>query len=202
FQDYFAYISWSDANSTTDGKGASELWVRLKDQHRDKEVVRKIDGFKIPSVKVATRKDYLGAANDYIEYAWYLQFAISAIGVLIAITAAMNTMLMSTYERMREFATLRAIGAPRPTVIAMVVTESVILSFIGGFFGIFFGILGSGLLNRAMIVILQLSFPLASITIPLILEALALSVFVGLVGAAIPSILVWRIDIVSGLRWE
>lgn len=202
FQDYFAYISWDSANATTDGKGASELWVRLKDPHRDKEVVRKLEGFKIPGVKIATRKDYLGAANDYIEYAWYLQFAISAIGVLIAITAAMNTMLMSTYERMREFATLRAIGAARTTVIAMVVTESIILSFVGGFIGIFFGVLGSGLLNRAMIVILQLSFPLASITVPLIAEALALSVFVGLVGAAIPSILVWRIDIVSGLRWE
>ena len=97
---------------------------------------------------------------------------------------------------------MRAIGAARTTVIAMVVTESIILSFVGGFIGIFFGVLGSGLLNRAMIVILQLSFPLASITVPLIAEALALSIFVGLVGAAIPSILVWRIDIVSGLRWE
>ena len=158
--------------------------------------------FRIPGAKVLSREDYLGSANDYIEYAWYLQFAISAIGVLIAITAAMNTMLMATYERRREFATLRAIGAARTTVISMVVTESVILSVIGGLFGMIFGIVGSSLLNRAMVVILQLSFPLASITLPLLVEALALSIFVGLVGAAIPSILVWHINIVSGLRYE
>lgn len=202
FQDYFAYIPIESAYGGTDGKGASEIWIRVKDGHRVKEVVRKIEGFKIPGAKVLSRKDYLGSANDYIQYAWYLQFAISAIGVLIAITAAMNTMLMSTYERMREFATLRAVGATRSTVVSMVLTESVILSSVGGMLGILLGILGSGLLNRAMVIVLQLSFPLASITFPLILEAMALSVFVGLVGAAIPSVLVWRINIVSGLRWE
>ncbi len=203
FQDYFAYISLKSAYAATDGRGASEVWISTKDRHRTREVVRQIETkFRIPGAKVLSREDYLGSANDYIEYAWYLQFAISAIGVLIAITAAMNTMLMSTYERMREFATLRAIGAARTTVISMVVTESVILSVIGGLFGMIFGIVGSSLLNRAMVVILQLSFPLASITLPLLVEALALSIFVGLVGAAIPSILVWHINIVSGLRYE
>jgi hypothetical protein len=29
-----------------------------------------------------------------------------------------------------------------------------------------------------------------------------LSIFVGLVGAAIPSVLVWRVDIVRSLRWN
>lgn len=202
FQDYFAYIPVTSAYAMSDGEGASELWIKVKDPHRVKEVVRKIEGFKIPGAKILSRKDYLGSANDYIQYAWYLQFAVSAIGVLISITAAMNTMLMSTYERMREFATLRAIGAPRSTVVSMVLTESVILSVLGGFFGIFFGIIGSNLLNRIVVIVLQLSFPLASITFPLILEAVALSFFVGLVGAAIPSVLVWKIDIVSGLRWE
>ena len=199
----FCFFSLKSAYAATDGRGASEVWISTKDRHRTREVVRQIETkFRIPGAKVLSREDYLGSANDYIEYAWYLQFAISAIGVLIAITAAMNTMLMSTYERMREFATLRAIGAARTTVISMVVTESVILSVIGGLFGMIFGIVGSSLLNRAMVVILQLSFPLASITLPLLVEALALSIFVGLVGAAIPSILVWHINIVSGLRYE
>ena len=202
FQDYFAYLPVQDAYATTDGRGASEIWIKVRDVHRVREVIRRIEGFKIPGVQVLSREDYLGSANDYIQYAWYLQFAISAIGVLIAITAAMNTMLMSTYERMREFATLRAIGATRSTVVSMIVTESVILSMSGGLLGIVFGVVGSGLLNRAMVVILQLSFPLASITISLLIQAVLLSLLVGLVGAAIPSILVWRLQIISGLRWE
>lgn len=202
FQDYSVFLNLDTALKLGDGKGASELWVQLKDPHRAAEVVKRIEALKIPGAKVMSRKDYLGAANDYIKYAWMLQCAISAIGVLIAVTAAMNTMLMSTYERMREFGTLRAIGASRATVAAMVVIESVILSACGGLLGIAFGWLGSILLDRAMVVILQISFPLASITASLIVEAMALSVVVGLIGAAIPSVLVWRIDIVRGLKWS
>ena len=120
FQDYFAYVPMSTALKVSDGKGAAEIWIQLRDEHRSAEVIRKIESMKIPRVKVLSRKEYLGSANDYIQYAWMLQFAISAIGVLIAVTAAMNTMLMSTYERMREFGTLRAIGASRVYVLWLV----------------------------------------------------------------------------------
>ena len=202
FQDYFVYLPLATALETNARKGVQEVWVKVEDPHRAAEVVQAIESLAIPDVKVMTRKDYLGAASDYIEYAWLLQFAISAIGVLIAITAAMNTMLMSTYERMREFGTLRAIGAPRGTVVTMVVTESVMLSLLGGILGLAFGWIGSILLDRAMVTLLQLSFPLAAITPGLIIQAILLSLFVGLVGAAIPSVLVWRVDIVRGLRWN
>ena len=202
FQDYFAFMPLSTTLEGTEGLGVQEVWIQLEDAHRSAEVVQALEALEIPGGRVLSRRDYLGAANDYIQYAWLLQFAISAIGVLIAITAAMNTMLMSTYERMREFGTLRAIGASRATVVSMVVAESVLLSLAGGVLGIAFGWIGSVLLDRALVVLLQLSFPLAAITLPLVLEALLLSVVVGLVGAAIPSVLVWRVDIVSGLRWD
>lgn len=202
FQDWFAYLPLQTSLEVTNAKGVQEVWVQLEDPHRAVEVVQAIQALQIPGAKALTRREYLGAANDYIQYAWLLQFAISAIGVLIAITAAMNTMLMSTYERMREFGTLRAIGTPRGTVVAMVVAESVMLSLTGGVLGIAFGWVGSILLDRAMVVLLQLSFPLASITVPLLAQAVVLSGFVGLVGAAIPSVLVWRLNIVEGLRWE
>ncbi len=202
FQDYFVYLPLITALESNARKGVQEVWIKLEDSHRAAEVVKEIEALQIPDVKVMTRKDYLGAASDYIEYAWLLQFAISAIGVLIAITAAMNTMLMSTYERMREFGTLRAIGAPRGTVVTMVITESLMLSLLGGLLGLAFGWIGSVLLDRAMVTLLQLSFPLAAITPGLIVQAILLSLFVGLVGAAIPSVLVWRVDIVRGLRWN
>lgn len=202
FQDYFAYMPVATALQESNAKGVQEVWVQLDDPHRAVEVVKAIQGLKIAGARVMTRRQYLGSANDYIQYAWLLQFAISAIGVLIAVTAAMNTMLMSTYERMREFGTLRAIGTPRGTVVGMVIAESVMLSVFGGLLGIVFGWIGSILLDRAMVVLLQVSFPLAAITPALIVEALLLSFLVGLIGAAIPSVLVWRLNIVEGLRWE
>jgi hypothetical protein len=33
-------------------------------------------------------------------------------------------------------------------------------------------------------------------------QAMLLSAFVGVVGAAIPAVVVWRLKIVDGLRWD
>ena len=114
----------------------------------------------------------------------------------------MNTMLMSTYERMREFAVLRAIGASRLTVSLMLLWESLMLSCAGGVLGCLFGLLTSGILDQAVIVLLQLPFPLARVTPLLLLQGMLLSALVGLVGAVIPLILVWRQKIMDGLRSE
>jgi putative ABC transport system permease protein len=111
-------------------------------------------------------------------------------------------MLMSTYERIKEFATLRAIGASRFTVLAMILFESLILSLTGGVAGIIMGLMGSQLLDTALTTFFQLSFPLARITLRLVMEGLALSAFVGFVGALLPSIIVYRMTIINALRWE
>ncbi len=202
FQDYFVYMPLETAIQETNARGVQEVWIKLRDPYSAPEVARRINELGIPGAHALTKAQYMGVASDYISYVWLLQFCIAAIGVLIAITAAMNTMLMSTYERLREFATLRAIGASRTAVVLMIMAESVLLSLAGGLLGIFFGWLASYLLDRAVLVLFKLTFPLAQVTLLLVGEALLLSCLVGLVGAAIPAVLVWRLKIVDGLRWD
>lgn len=202
FQDYFVYMPLETAITETNARGVQEVWIKLRDPYSAPEVAARINQMGIPGAHALTKAQYMGVAADYIQYVWLLQFCIAAIGVLIAMTAAMNTMLMSTYERLREFATLRAIGASRMLVVMMIAGESVILSCAGGVLGIFFGWLASYLLDRAVLVLFKLSFPLAKVTLVLVGEAVLLSAFVGLVGAALPAIIVWRLKIVDGLRWD
>ena len=131
-----------------------------------------------------------------------MQFAIALIGILIATTASMNTMLMSTFERIREFGALRAIGANRSVIASMIIIESLILSVIGGIAGIIVGIIGSAFLDDAVKALFQISFPMANITPALILYAMLLSVFIGIVGALIPIIIVYKIEIIKALKWD
>lgn len=205
--DYFCYVSPGVAAAITN-QGAQEVWLKLRE---DTEEARRIlvsslndrTAEKRFANQVArTRAEYLGAANDFINYAWLLQFAVAAIGVLIAMTAAMNTMLMSTYERLKEFATLRAIGASRLTVLTMITAESVILSFTGGVFGVIVGFMGARLLDSAVVTLFKLTFPIGAITVPLVVEALLLSIFVGVVGAAVPCFITYRMNIIYGLRQD
>jgi putative ABC transport system permease protein len=201
-QDYFCYVSAEAALEVT-GHGPQEVWVRLRE--RGGSAVTCDDINKDPHFRgylARTRTQYLGAASDFINYAWLVQFAVAAIGVLIATTAAMNTMLMATYERMREFGTLRAIGASRYVVMAMLVIESLILSTVGGVCGTVLGVMGSGMMDAAISTLFRLTIPVAKITLSLLVEAFLLSGFVGLVGAAVPCFLVYRMNIIEGLRQD
>ncbi len=199
FRDYFAYVPIAPDRAE---KGYQEVWIQVADKAQAEGTRTEINNLQLPGVRVISSDEYMGQLKDFINYAWLLQFAISSIGVLISITAAMNTMLMSTYERLREFSTLRAIGATRLTVVLMILSESVILSMAGGCLGLIFGWLASGLLDRAVVVLLQVPFPLAQVTPRLLAEAMALSAFVGVVGSIIPAWLVWRLNLVDGLRWD
>lgn len=197
FQDYFAFVApRSDAN------GFQEIWIQLRDDALAPGDAAQIRAWLPPEFEVLTRRQYLAKTHSFVQYAWLLQASIASIGVLIAITAAMNTMLMSTYERMREFAVLRAIGASRATVGAMLVWESLMLSCVGGLLGCLFGILASGVLDQAVVVLLQLPFPLAKVTPLLLIQGMLLSAVVGVLGAIIPLILVWRQKLMDGLRSE
>lgn len=197
FQDYFAFVKPPVTNN-----GYQEIWVQLRDSALATGNEAEIRGWLPPEILVLTRQQYLARTNTFVQGAWLLQASIASIGVLIAITASMNTMLMSTYERMREFAVLRAIGASRATVSAMLIWESLMLSGIGGVLGCLFGVLVSGVLGEAVVVLLQLPFPLAQVTPLLMLQGMLLSLLVGVAGAIIPLILVWRQRIMDGLRSE
>jgi putative ABC transport system permease protein len=203
FQDYFSFISLENAMKLDQAKGYQEIWVQLRNSdRRSREVAASRLKTVFPNQKILTREEYLGNANDYVRFAWILQFAIASIGVLISMTAAMNTMLMSTYERIKEFGTLRSIGATRVTVLLMILFESLILTTMGGVGGIVLGVMGSRVLDEAVKALMQISFPLATITCGLIFYGILLAFIVGVVGAAIPAVIVYRMDIINALRWE
>ncbi len=202
FRDFFIYVPMEKLIATRPERGFHEIWIKLKDENLARGVASKINQQGIAQTVALTEQEYLGAVKEFVNYAWFLQFAISMIGILIAVTASMNTMLMSTYERLREFSTMRAIGAPRSVVAWMLTLESIILNLAGGFLGLLFGLIASGVLDRAVGLLLEVPFPLAQVTWQLMLQGLGLSVFVGLVGAAIPCFIIWRLDIVRALRWD
>lgn len=200
--DYFCYVSVPAAQRII-GNGAQEVWCKLKETNDANDTADDINKSALfAQVKARTAAQYLGAASEFINYAWLLQFAVAAIGVLIAMSAAMNTMLMSTYERLKEFATLRAIGASRINVMVMILLESVILSLAGGVLGVVVGAMGARLLDSAVMTLFKTTFPIGALTAPLILEGLILSVAVGLVGAVIPCAIIFRMNIIAGLRHD
>lgn len=196
-------------------RGVNEYWITLTDEKKAPPVKAamqtQIDAFLQQArkrgdyagarkIRVMDREDYLDSARDYLGYGWLLQFAVSMVGVLIAVTASMNTMLMSTYERLGEYATLRAVGASRRVIAMTIIYEAIFLNVTGGFLGLIFGFLATGVLDKAVAILLEIPYPMAGVTPVLLLQALGLSFLVGLIGAVIPIFIVSRIDLVAQLR--
>ena len=196
-------------------RGVNEYWITLTDEKKSPAVKAAIqqqvnaflkqarsrgDYAGARKIRVMDREDYLDSARDYLGYGWLLQFAVSMVGVLIAVTASMNTMLMSTYERLGEYATLRAVGASRRVIAMTIIYEAIFLNVTGGFLGLAFGFLATGVLDKAVAILLEIPYPMAGVTPVLLLQALGLSFLVGLIGAVIPIFIVSRIDLVAQLR--
>ena len=215
FLDYTILAPIESFFSDRPHQGVHEYWIALEDVGQLPKVSTEIestitsflnkemaaaDYAGVRSIRVLSRRQYLRSAKEYLHYGWLLQVAVAMVGVLIAVTASMNTMLMSTYERLGEYATLRAVGASRQVISLTILCEAIFLNVTGGVLGLVFGFLATGVLDRAVVLVLEIPYPMAGVTPALLLQALTLSACVGVVGAIIPCILVSRIDLVAQLR--
>jgi putative ABC transport system permease protein len=108
----------------------------------------------------------------------------STISLVLGAIGVLNTMVMSVFERTREIGTLRAIGWKKLRVMRMILSESLLLSLLGGAVGALGAIIMLRVLSR---------MPLTSgliegdVGLPVILQGFAIAAVVGLLGAAYPA---------------
>ena len=88
---------------------------------------------QLTTIRTATQ---FGRADQSLVY---LQAAVNGSTVLAILIGAVivgNTMLLSLFERTREFGLLRAIGWTRRRTVGLLVGESVLLAFVGAAVGV------------------------------------------------------------------
>jgi putative ABC transport system permease protein len=123
-----------------------------------------------------------------------LIYALLALAVIVSIFGIVNTLALSIHERTRELGLLRAIGMSRSQVRRMVRYEAVITALMGSILGIVFSILISRPLADEGF---ELSFPVGSLLILLVLAALA-----GVLAAIGPARRASRLDVLESLAYE
>ncbi len=74
--------------------------------------------------------------------------AIASISLIVGGIGIMNIMLASVMERIREIGTRQAIGASRKDIIVQFLSESTLISIVGGLIGVVLGIILSGLITQ------------------------------------------------------
>ena len=136
----------------------------------------------------------LGDLTQLIGMAHYLGFA--CVGLVLALVA--TTTVMSVEDRIKEYAVLQTIGFSGPRVFAIVMTESVTLSLVGGLLGV---VISTGALAVANISIAAEAVSIAvtpSIRIALI--GVIVSAIAGMLAGIAPAVHAARTEIVPALR--
>lgn len=96
-----------------------------------------------------TTQDAVLATFDRIFGTLTLALAgIAAISLVVAGILIMNVMLVSVSQRATEIGLLNALGAPPRRIMALFMTEAVLLSAIGALAGLIIGQAGSALIER------------------------------------------------------
>ncbi|HQA46301.1 MAG TPA: ABC transporter permease, partial [Phycisphaerae bacterium] len=123
---------------------------------------------------------------------------LAGVTVFVAVMAAANTMSMNFRDRTSEIATLKSMGFSSRFVFTQIQAESLLLCTIGGLIGAlgpYIAFMHTRLGNLTVPLIQHLE-----ISPTVVLEALAISVLIGIIAAVWPSWLAMRMKVVTALR--
>ncbi len=127
--------------------------------------------------------------------------AVAAISLLVGGIGVMNIMLVSVTERTREIGIRKAVGASTTDIMMQFMTESIILTMVGGILGILAGL---GLAEGIAWFVKTMN--IASISPVLSLQSIVIAVIfssaVGLFFGIYPARKAARMDPIDALRYE
>ncbi|MEM3692509.1 MAG: ABC transporter permease [Candidatus Bathyarchaeia archaeon] len=157
------------------------------------------DYFEVISIKQIAK-----TVDNIMKILDVLLFSTSSISFAVAITGIMATMFTSVMERTREIGVMKAVGFTNFQILILILSESLIMGFIGGTAGVATGILGSYILTRRALMIIEGVSIVANpiITPELVATAVLMSIAVGIAGGFLPAFRASRLSPVEALRYE
>ncbi|MBS1584251.1 MAG: ABC transporter permease [Bacteroidetes bacterium] len=158
----------------------------------------------------AIRKLPLGTANDFsisqndslvqnvLDLIGYIRAAalvIAIITLLGSVIGLMNIMLVSVAERTREIGVSKALGARSSTIKQQFLSESVIISLLGGTIGITLGIAAGNMVG----LVFKTGFIMPWLWVAV---GFSLCAVVGILSGIFPAIKASKLDPIVALRYE
>lgn len=145
--------------------------------------------------KAENMMDKLSQVDNILNIFTMFIAAVAAISLLVGGIGVMNIMLVSVTERTREIGIRKAIGATTKTILIQFLTESSIVSLIGGILGLTIGFIGSQLIGLIVGVTPTISI---MVVIGVILFSSAIGIFFGIYPAKKAA----SLDPIDALRYE
>lgn len=95
------------------------------------------------SIQMQDFNDQMSSITQVISYITVFVVFVAAISLLVGGIGVMNIMLVSVTERTREIGIRKSLGARTRSIMLQFLSESAIITMIGGIIGIIIGVLGA-----------------------------------------------------------
>ncbi|MBN2149480.1 MAG: ABC transporter permease [Anaerolineales bacterium] len=149
---------------------------------------------------ILTQQDFLATASTITNVLTIFLGGIAAISLLVGGIGIMNIMLVSVTERTREIGLRKAVGAHKSDILIQFLTESSVLSLIGGLVGIGLGWTISWIVGQ---IAARSGTPITPrIGMDIVLLATIFSAAVGLFFGLYPANRAANLEPVEALRYE
>lgn len=136
---YGFYVSMNDLLIISDGaENATQVaadTVRILENRHD------VRGKN--AIQVQNFNDQMSQINQVLSYITLFVVFVAAISLLVGGIGVMNIMLVSVTERTREIGIRKALGARTGSILLQFLSESAIITLLGGIIGILLGVLGA-----------------------------------------------------------
>jgi putative ABC transport system permease protein len=151
-----------------------------------------------PDTKVETRDAFVKSATSFMSSLLNLLYVLLALSVVISLFGMINTLVLSVYERTREFGMLRAVGMSRRQARRMVRHESVVTALIGAGLGLPVGVVLAAAVTHALSRF-DVQF---AVSIPSLAAFTVVAIGAGIVAAIAPARRASRLNVLAALQYE
>ena len=145
--------------------------------------------------EVRTQQEMLEMMTSMTSMITTVLIAIALISLLVGCIGIMNIMYVTVTERTKEIGLRMSIGAKNAAILMQFLTESIILSLIGGVLGLLLG------LGLSYVVTLAMSLPFVVNGLWMVIAFVSCAVL-GLIAGFFPALKASRTDPINALRYE
>lgn len=176
---YFAFVQFS---------GDSETFAKnLENKFRNR------------NVQVMTSDQMLSQLGGIMDTLNIAVLGVAFISLLVGGITIANTVYATIKRRTREIGMLKAVGARNDDILLLFLSESLILSFLGGIFGITSGYTVAWIIT----ILIERFVKFSPSTDPVIVfGSLLIAVLIGPIAAIVPALYAARLPPTEALRYE
>jgi putative ABC transport system permease protein len=156
--------------------------------------IRRLSPTEKDDFSINKMETLMAAYNNVMGVVVLIGLLITSISLFVGGIGVMNIMFVSVTERTREIGIRKAIGARKRSILVQFLLESSSICIIGGLTGLLLAFGVTEIINAFLLP--------ASISLPIVVMALVISLMVGIFSGVIPAYRASKLNPIEALRYE